>query len=140
MKNDKLRWAHRFRCFPPSRVCNKSIALTEAAIREFQYAVKEEVEVERALGHVPMRPLQGDIRADITFYLPDVYKRYDLAGMAQTVMQALRTGGGRRFFDPALREIFPEKDFWMCIDRDRFDFVIRIEKDRDGPVSMMQRN
>ena len=92
MKNDKLRWAHRFRCFPPSRVCNKSIALTEAAIREFQYAVKEEVEVERALGHVPMRPLQGDIRADITFYLPDVYKRYDLAGMAQTVMQALRNG------------------------------------------------
>ena len=55
-------------------------------------------------------------------------------------LQALRTGGGRRFFDPALREIFPEKDFWMCIDRNRFDFVIRIEKDRDGLVSVMKRN
>ena len=47
-------------------------------------------------------------------------------------LQALRTGGGRRFFDPALQEVFPEKDFWMCIDRDKYDFVIRIEKDGNG--------
>ena len=51
-------------------------------------------------------------------------------------LQALRTGGGRRFFDPALQDVFPEKDFWMCIDRDRFGFVIRIGKDRDGLVSV----
>ena len=50
-------------------------------------------------------------------------------------LQALRTGGGRHFFDPELRDVFPEKDFWMCIDRDRFDFVIRIEKDRDGLIA-----
>ena len=50
-------------------------------------------------------------------------------------LQALRTGGGKHFFDPALQDVFPEKDFWMCIDRDRFDFVIRIGKDRDGLVS-----
>ena len=45
---------------------------------------------------------------------------------------ALQTGGGRHFFDPDLQDVFPEKDFRMCIDRDRFDFVIRIEKDADG--------
>ncbi len=50
-------------------------------------------------------------------------------------LQALRTGGGRHFFDPALQEVYPEKDFWMCIDRDIFDFVIRIEKDGDGFLS-----
>ena len=50
-------------------------------------------------------------------------------------LQALRTGGGKHFFDPALREVYPEKDFGMCVDRDRFGFVIRIEKDRDGLVS-----
>ena len=50
-------------------------------------------------------------------------------------LQALRTGGGSHFFDPALRDVYPEKDFWMCIDRDRFGFVIRIERDRDGLVS-----
>ena len=51
-------------------------------------------------------------------------------------LQALRTGGGRHFFDPELREVFPEKDFWMCIDRDRFNFVIRVEKGRDGLISI----
>ena len=50
-------------------------------------------------------------------------------------LRALRTGGGKHFFDPENQGVFPEKDFWMCIDRDRFDFVIRIEKDRDGLIS-----
>ena len=50
-------------------------------------------------------------------------------------LNALRTGGGRHFFDPDLREVFPEKDFWMCIDRDRFDFVLKIEKDNLGFIS-----
>ena len=50
-------------------------------------------------------------------------------------LQTLRTGGGHHFFDPALQEVYPEKDFWMCIDRDIFDFVIRVEKDGDGFIS-----
>ena len=54
-------------------------------------------------------------------------------------LKALRAGGGRHFFDPSLREVFPEKDFWMCIDRDRFDTVIRIEADEYGPVSRKQK-
>ena len=55
-------------------------------------------------------------------------------------LKALRIGGGRHFFDPDLRDIFPEKDFWMCIDRDRFDFILRIERDRNGLVSMPVKN
>ena len=54
-------------------------------------------------------------------------------------LQALAHGGGRHFFDPARQEVYPEKDFWMCIDRNRFDFVLRIEKDQDGLVSGMIR-
>ena len=50
-------------------------------------------------------------------------------------LQALRTGGGRHFFDPENQEVYPEKDFWMCIEKNRFDFVIRIEKDRDGLIA-----
>ena len=50
-------------------------------------------------------------------------------------LKALRTGGGSHFFTPGLQEIYPEKDFWMCIDRDRFDFVLRIEKDKFGFIS-----
>ena len=50
-------------------------------------------------------------------------------------LKNLRNGGGRRFFDPDLQDVFPEQDFWMCIDRDRFDFIIRIGRDEDGFIS-----
>ena len=50
-------------------------------------------------------------------------------------LQALRTGGGRHFFDADNQDVFPEKDFWMCIDRNRFDFVIRVEKDEEGLIA-----
>ncbi len=51
-------------------------------------------------------------------------------------LKALRTGGGSHFFRPDMQDVYPEEDFRMCIDRDRFDFVIRIEKDRDGLKSV----
>ena len=51
------------------------------------------------------------------------------------LLQALHTGGGRHFFDPALQEIYPEKDFHLCIRRDIFDFIIRVEKDADGFIA-----
>ena len=50
-------------------------------------------------------------------------------------LQALRTGGGSHFFDPKLQDVFPEQDFRMCIDRDRFDFVLRIRRDGEGLLS-----
>ena len=50
-------------------------------------------------------------------------------------LQALKTGGGRHFFDPGNQEVFPEEDFRMCIDLNRFDFVVRIEKDKDGLIA-----
>lgn len=59
--------------------------------------------------------------------MPDIGER--LAG--------LRTGGGRHFFDPDNQDVFPEEDFRICVTRDRYDFVIRIEKDPDGLVSRL---
>ena len=50
-------------------------------------------------------------------------------------LRALAHEGGKHFFDPALRDVFPEKDFWMCIDLNRFDFVLRIERDPNGLVA-----
>ena len=44
----------------------------------------------------------------------------------------LRFGGGSHFFDPEQQEVYPEQDFRMCIARDRFGFVLRIEKDGMG--------
>ena len=47
----------------------------------------------------------------------------------------LRLNGGQHFFDPDNQEVFPQKDFYMCIERDIFDFVIRIDKDESGYVA-----
>ncbi len=51
-------------------------------------------------------------------------------------LKAMKSGGGAHFFNPDNQEVYPEEDFWMCIDRDRFGFVIRIERDKDGYLSL----
>lgn len=47
----------------------------------------------------------------------------------------LKNGGGRHFFDQSRQEVFPEADYWMCIDYDRFPFVIKIDKDKLGFIT-----
>ena len=56
----------------------------------------------------------------------------------QQQIAALQTQGGRHFFDPAMQEIFPEPDFWLCTQYDRFPFVIRIEKADMGWLARKQ--
>ena len=58
--------------------------------------------------------------------MPDIDRR----------LWGLRSGGGSHFFDPALREVYPQQDFWMCIARDRFHFVLRAERDGNGLLSV----
>lgn len=72
-----------------------------------------------------------------------LYLRSLLTGREMTdideSLKHLRYGGGSHFFDPGLQQVFPEKDFWMCIARNRFDFVLRIERDASGLKSVMLR-
>ena len=81
---------------------------------------------------------EGSVRAEED-ELCAVYLKNLLAGDGMPdIDQRLgdfRFKGGAHFFDPELREIFPEQDFWMCIARDRFGFVLRIEKDSEGFVA-----
>ena len=69
-------------------------------------------------------------------YLENLLIGHEIPGI-DAELKGLRSGGGRHFFDPNNQEVFPEPDFWMCIDRDQFDFVLRIEQDRDGYISRM---
>jgi 2-phosphosulfolactate phosphatase len=43
----------------------------------------------------------------------------------------LRTGDGARLLDPANDEWSPSSDFELCLDPDRFNFVLKIEKGED---------
>ena len=49
----------------------------------------------------------------------------------EKMKQILRTGDGARLLDPANHEWSPASDFELCLDPDRFDFVLKIEKRKD---------
>lgn len=46
----------------------------------------------------------------------------------QDGINRLKHSNGRRFFDPANSGWAPERDFYLCTDLGRFDFVLRAEK------------
>ena len=37
-----------------------------------------------------------------------------------------------RFFDKNLQDIFPERDFYLATEVNKFNFVLKVEKDQDG--------
>ena len=52
-------------------------------------------------------------------------------------LQQLRYTSGAKFFDPAQQNVFPQRDFELCIQRDRFNFVLRVIK--NGQMDYIQR-
>jgi 2-phosphosulfolactate phosphatase len=46
----------------------------------------------------------------------------------EQMKEILRTGDGARLLDPANHEWSPSTDFELCLDLDRFDFVLAVEK------------
>ena len=67
-------------------------------------------------------------------YLQHLLTEGDMPGIDRKLWD-LRAGGGSHFFTKDLQEVYPEQDFWMCIARDRFGFVLRIEKDDAGFIA-----
>ncbi len=82
------------------------------------------------MGYEGHRPTQEDtflaeyIKAKLTG------KQTDFEGM-KTI---LRTGDGARLLDPANHEWSPVTDFDLCLDLDRFDFVLRLVSEQDVKV------
>ena len=44
----------------------------------------------------------------------------------------LKNTSGAKFFDIKQQEVFPEKDFYLSTEVDKFDFVLKLEKDVNG--------
>jgi 2-phosphosulfolactate phosphatase len=49
----------------------------------------------------------------------------------EKMKQILRTGDGARLLDPANNEWSPSSDFELCLDPDRFNFILKIEKGKE---------
>ena len=47
-------------------------------------------------------------------------------------IENLKVTSGAKFFDKAQNDVFPEADFHMCIEYDKFDFIVKLEKGEDG--------
>jgi len=43
-------------------------------------------------------------------------------------IETLKKTTGAKFFDPNQNDVFPQNDFFMCTEVDKFDFVMRLEK------------
>lgn len=67
-------------------------------------------------------------------YIKSLLLGYEIPDLEERIKD-LQYDGGDHFFATDRQHIYPEKDFWMCIEKDKFDFVIRIEKDEMGFVS-----
>lgn len=51
-------------------------------------------------------------------------------------IESLKYTSGAKFFKPELAEIFPQADFEMCTQLDKFDFVLKLKKSSDGLMVM----
>ena len=58
------------------------------------------------------------------------YIRNELTGLPgnwESMKKQIRKGSGARFFDKASREWAPQEDFELCLDLNRFDFVLKVD-------------
>lgn len=67
-------------------------------------------------------------------YIKSILEGNEMQDLEERV-QRLRYEGGEHFFDEARQEVFPQKDFWMCIKYNQFPFVIQINKDEKGYIT-----
>lgn len=67
-------------------------------------------------------------------YIRSILEGREMPDIDERVRQ-LQYKGGEHFFNSRTQEIFPEPDFWMCIQYNKFDFVLKIEQDKYGFIS-----
>lgn len=47
-------------------------------------------------------------------------------------VEKLKLTSGKKFFDTVNQKNFPKEDFYLCIEINKFDFVLRVNKDENG--------
>ena len=48
--------------------------------------------------------------------------------MEKELSMLRETPSGAKFFKSETQDVFPERDYWMCTDVDRFDFVLKVSQ------------
>lgn len=58
----------------------------------------------------------------------------------KTEIEKLKYTSGAKFFDKAQNDVFPENDFYMCTEVDKFDFAMKLFAGNDGINYMKKIN
>ena len=103
------------------------------AVAEYARVRAEKVEIPVSLVAMGTsgkeRAAEDDLCAE---YIEALIHKKEIPPVFEQRRQDLKNLDGRRFFDPSLAEHFPTKDYYMCIEKDIFPFVLRIGKDELG--------
>jgi 2-phosphosulfolactate phosphatase len=65
-------------------------------------------------------------------YIYNQLKGHDME--FEKIIETIRNTSGRRFLESKMAEHTPPEDFDLCLDLNRFNFVIRAEKQINGPI------
>lgn len=55
-------------------------------------------------------------------------------------IEKLKLTSGKKFFDINNKDVFPEEDFYLCIEINKFNFVLRVNKDINGMLYIEKIN
>lgn len=55
-------------------------------------------------------------------------------------IEECKTDDGAKFFNPETQDVFPEEDFWLSLEADRFNFALGVEVWEDGLFHTVKRN
>ncbi len=51
-------------------------------------------------------------------------------------IEKLKKSRGRRFCDKSTQQDFPERDFYLCTELNKFHFILKANRDADGMVKI----
>jgi 2-phosphosulfolactate phosphatase len=54
------------------------------------------------------------------------------------MVEIIRETSGKRFFNDSMQEHCPSEDFYLCLDLNKFDFVLKAEKQSNGLTFLRQ--
>ena len=64
-------------------------------------------------------------------YIKDLLENNDVSYIDNEI-EDLKNTSGKKFFDKAQQSVFPLKDFYLSTEKDKFNFVLKIKKDKNN--------
>lgn len=68
-------------------------------------------------------------------YLKSLLEKTELENLEEEI-EKLKLTNGKKFFDKDNQEVFPKEDFFLCVELNKFNFVLKVKKDSEGMFYM----